>query len=40
MKIYIAPKFEICEVVAERGYQVSDGFSIPGLPAEEDTIER
>ena len=40
MKKYIAPKFEICEVVAERGYQVSDGFSIPGLPAEEDTIER
>ena len=40
MKKYIAPKFEICEDVAEQGYQLSNGFSIPGLPAEEDTIER
>lgn len=39
MKKYIAPEFEICEVVAEQGYQLSEGLTIPGLPAEDDTIE-
>ncbi len=32
---YTAPKFEIYEVAAERGYQAS-GLELPGLPAEKD----
>ena len=36
---YTAPKFDIYEVAAERGYQVSGGngdYELPGLPAEKD----
>jgi len=32
---YSAPVVEVCEVVAERGYIVSTGTSLPGFGSEE-----
>ena len=35
---YSAPQIDIFEVVAERGYIVSTGTSLPGFGSEEDDL--
>ena len=35
---YSAPQIDIFEVVAERGYIVSTGTSLPGFTGEEDDL--
>ncbi len=35
---YSAPMVEVFEVVAERGYIVSSGTSLPGFTGEEDDL--
>jgi len=35
---YSAPQVEVYEVVAERGYIVSTGTSLPGFGSEEDDL--
>ena len=35
---YTAPEIDIYEVVAERGYSVSTGTTLPGFGAEEDDL--
>ena len=35
---YSAPEIDIYEVVAERGYSVSTGTTLPGFGSEEDDL--
>ena len=35
---YSAPQIDIFEVVAERGYSVSTGTTLPGFGSEEDDL--
>ena len=35
---YTAPEIDIYEVVAERGYSVSTGTTLPGFGSEEDDL--
>ena len=36
-KSYITPEVSVFEVVAERGYENSTSFNIPGMGTDEDT---
>ena len=37
-KNYITPEVSVFEVVAERGYENSTSFNIPGMGTDEDTL--